>query len=81
MIFNVHASAVRRFLRVLALGRIFPFLKKPMLLTENCTVLVALFVCPSFVQYFGFVYSPTLSRKKKAIVDRSPMALCFVFWG
>ena len=71
---SVHESAVRSSSSVLLLGSILLFLKKPMLLTANCTVLVALVVLPFFVQSFGFVYSPTLSKKKKAIVDRSPTA-------
>ena len=74
VIFNVHESAVSSVLRLLFLGSMLLSLKNPILFTVNWTVLVALFVSPFFLQYFGFVYSPTLRRKKNAIVESAPNA-------
>jgi hypothetical protein len=62
VIFNVHWSAVMRMFRGEDLGSIFHFLKKPVLLTENCTVCVTQTICPLLVTNLGAVYSPTLSR-------------------
>ena len=63
--------------KLLDLGNILPLLKNPILLTENCTVLVACFVSEVFMQYVGLVYLPTLRRKKKVIVYRFHMTFCF----
>ena len=62
VIFKVHCSAVRRRGRGDLLARIWPFLKKPMLPTVNCTVLVARICLPFLVDIIGFVYSPTCKR-------------------
>ena len=70
-IFSVHWSAVQSSVRD-AVYRVscLPSLKNPTSQTLNCLVRVA------FVALLrGRVYSPTLNRKKKAIVARSAIAL------
>ena len=62
VILRVHWSAVRRMSRDECLERIFPFLKKPILATVNCTVRVARTVRPFLVMNLGAVYSPTRRR-------------------
>ena len=66
----VNEPVVSSSLSSLFLGSFLLSLKKPILLTANCTVLVAWVVLPFFIHIFSFVYSPTLRRKKNAIVDR-----------
>ena len=60
--FSVHESACNKMLSLILLNKILPSLKKPIFPTENCMVLVALFVLPLYTVILGLVYSPTLRR-------------------
>ena len=72
----------KRSFSVAFLETFLSFLKKPTFSTVNCLVRVALFQTPLTLVRLGLVYSPTRSRKKKAMVMRSPIVCaCAVEFG
>lgn len=75
VIFNVTSSAVNRTCRGDLRGRIFPSFQNPMSPMRNSTVRFAFFL-GLFVRKSraGRVYSPIRSRKKNAMIARSPTA-------